>query len=119
MESHPLPLSALSKYGGDLAVEREYGVKVLELRTYQLGKMRTEVVVERTPDATSAYGLLTFYQTPAMTPGKDIQLAAGDANETIMARGDNFIRFLRSKDASLSESEYQALLIFVGEANRL
>jgi hypothetical protein len=114
VDSHPLRLPAVSQYGGDPAVEQEYGVKTLEFRTYQLGKTRTQVVVEPTPDATSAYGLLTFYQTPAMTPAKDIQLAVGDANETIMARGDNFIRFLRSKDASPSESDYQALLMFVG-----
>ena len=114
VDSHPLPLSAVSKYGGDPAVEQEYGVKALELRTYQLGKTQTQVVVEPAPDATSAYGLLTFYQTPAMTPEKGIQLAVGDANQTLMARGNNFIRFLRGKDSPPSESDYQALLVFVG-----
>jgi len=114
VDAQPLPLSALSKYGGDPVVEQEYGVKELELRTYQLGKTRTQVVVEPTPDATSAYGLLTFYQIPAMTPEKDIELAVGDANETLMARGNNFIRFLRGKDSPPSESDYQALLVFVG-----
>ena len=114
VDSQPLPLSAVSKYGGDPAVEQEYGVKALELRTYQLGKTRTQVVVEPTPDATSAYGLLTFYQTPAMTPEKGIQLAVGDANQTLMARGNNFIRFLHGKDSPPSESDYQALLVFVG-----
>ena len=97
VDSQPLPLSAVSKYGGDPAVEQEYGVKALELRTYQLGKTRTQVVVEPTPDATSAYGLLTFYQTPAMTPEKGIQLAVRDANQTLMARGNNFIRFLHGQ----------------------
>ncbi len=114
VDSHPLPLAAVSKYGGDPAVEQEYGVKALELRTYQLGKTQTQVVVEPAPDATSAYGLLTFYQTPAMTPEKGIQLAVGDANQTLMARGNNFIRFLHGKDSPPSESDYQALLIFVG-----
>ena len=114
VDSHPLPLSAVSKYGGDPAVEQEYGVKTLELRTYQLGKTQTQVVVEPAADATSAYGLLTFYQTPAMTPEKGIQLAVGDADQTLMARGNNFIRFLRGKDSSPSESDYQALLVFVG-----
>jgi hypothetical protein len=113
-ESQPSPLAAVSKYGGEPAVEHEYGVKALELRTYRLGKTRTQVVVEPTPDAISAYGLLTFYQTSAMTPEKGIQLAVGDANQTLMARGSNFIRFLRSPESSLSENEYQALLVFVG-----
>lgn len=40
VDARPLPLSAVSKYGGDPAVEQEYGVKALELRTYQLGKTR-------------------------------------------------------------------------------
>jgi hypothetical protein len=114
VDSRPLPLSAVSKFGGDPAVEREYGVKALELRTYQLGKTQTQVVVEPAPDAISAYGLMTFYQTPAMTLEKGLQLAIGDASQTLMARGNNFIRFLRSKDSPSSENDYQALLVFVG-----
>jgi hypothetical protein len=114
VDSQPLPLRAVSKYHGDPAVEQEYGVKALELRTYQLGKTPTQVVVERAPDAISAYGLLTFYQTPTMTPEKGLELAVGDPDQTLMARGNNFIRFLRGKDSTCSESDYQALLIFVG-----
>lgn len=114
VDSHVLPLSAVSKYGGIPAVEQEYGVKALELRTYQLGKVRTEVVVEVTPDPTSAYGLLTVNETPAMTSEKGIQLTVSDANETIMARGPNFIRFLHDKDSHPSESDFHALLTFVG-----
>jgi hypothetical protein len=92
-------------------------VKRLELRTYEVGKTRTQVVVEQAPDVPSAYGLLTFYQTPAMMPEKDIQLAVGDANITLMARGRNFLRFLRGKDLPPSKSDYHALLIFVGGSN--
>jgi hypothetical protein len=113
-DSHALPLSAVSQYGGDPAVEREYGVKALELRTYQLGKTPTQVVVETAPDVTSAYGLLTFYQTPAMAPEMGVQLAVGDSHEVLMARGNKFIRFLRAKDSPPSASDYQALLVFVG-----
>jgi len=114
LDSQPLSISAISKYGGDPAVEQEYGVKSLELRTYQLGKRLMQVVVEPAADATSAYGLLTFYQTPAMTSEKGIQLAIRDANQSLMVRGKNFIRFLHGKDSPPSESDYQALLIFVG-----
>jgi hypothetical protein len=114
VDSHALPLSTVSQYGGDPTVEKEYGVKALELRTYQLGKKQTEVVVEPATDATAAYGLLTFYETPVMTPENGIQLAVRDARETLMARGGNFIRFLRSSDSPPSESNYQALLVFVG-----
>lgn len=114
VDFRPLLLEALSKYGGDPAVEQEYGVKGFELRTYSLGKTQTQVVVEPTPDASSAYGLLTFYQTPAMTPEKGVQLAVSDADETLMARGNNFIRFLHGKDSPPSASDFRALLIFVG-----
>ena len=114
VESAPLPLSAVSKYGGDPAIEQEYGVKALELRTYQLGKTRVQVVVEPAPDATSAYGLLTFYTTSAMLPEKGVALAYGDANSTLVARGKSFLRFLRGKDATLAENDYVALLVFVG-----
>lgn len=116
VNSRQLPLSVVKKYGGDPAVEDEYGVKGLELRTYALGKTTMHVVVETAPDPSSAYGLLTVYQTPAMTPEKGIQLAVGDAGQTLMARGDNFIRFLRSSDSSVSDSDYRALLLFVGGA---
>jgi hypothetical protein len=114
VESGPLPLSAVSNYGGDPAIEQEYGVKALELRTYQLGKTRAQVVVEPAPDATSAYGLLTFYATPAMLPKKGIDLAYGDVNSVLMARGRSFLRFLRGKDEALTEDDYLALLVFVG-----
>jgi len=109
-----VPLSAINKFGGNPAVEEEYGVKTLELRTYQLGKTRTQVLVEPAPDATSAYGLLTFYQTTAMSPEKGLQLAIGDSNQSLMARGSNFIRFLHNKDSPCSESDFRALLAFVG-----
>jgi hypothetical protein len=114
VESVPLSLSAISKYGGDPAIEQEYGVKALELRTYELGKMRAQVVIEPTPDATSAYGLLTFYTTPEMLPEKGVDLAYRDAQGALMARGRNFLRFLPGKDATLAENDFSAWLVFVG-----
>ncbi len=114
VDSQSLPVAAVSKYGGDLAIEQEYGVKDAELRTYQLGKTRIQVLVEPTQDATSAYGLLTFYETPAMMPEKDLALTESEAGQTLMARGTNFIRFLRGSASSISEGDYKALLLFVG-----
>lgn len=114
VDAQPLPLATIGEYGGDPAVEREYGVKQLELRTYEMGKTRVPVLVESAADVTSAYGLLTFYQTPAMTTPQDIALTASDAKGSLMARGNNFIRFLRGQDSGLSASDYEALLVFVG-----
>jgi hypothetical protein len=114
VNSQSLPLSAVGNYGGDPAVEQEYGVKSLELRTYQLHKTQTQVLVEPAADTVSAYGLFTFYETPAMTPLKGIQLAVGDGEQTLMARGNKFIRFLHAQIPTPSQSDFQALLAFVG-----
>jgi hypothetical protein len=114
VDAGPLPLPDMGKFGGDPAIEREYGVKTLELRTYQLGKIKTQVTVETAQDPTSAYGLLLFYRPASMAPEKGIDLAYGGEDGALMARGNKFIRFLRGKELQLSESDFQALLIFVG-----
>ena len=114
MDSISLPLSTVSKYGGDPAIEHEYGVKTVELRTYQVGKIPAKVLVEPAADGTSAYGLLTFYRAASMPPVKGVDLTFGDASGSLMVRGRNFIRFLRPQDPPLSDNDYEALLTFVG-----
>lgn len=116
MDSKPLPVSAVSKYGGDPAIEREYGVKDVELRTYQVEQTPIKVLVEPAANAASAYGLLTFYRTASMLPVKGIALAYSDDRGTLMARGKNFIRFPRPQEPTLSQNDYQALLLYVGGA---
>ena len=112
--SQKLGVEEIKNYGGDPAVEREYGVKSLEVRAYQLGKARAEVVLEPAADVSAAYGLLTYYQNESMHAEKAIQLAMTGTQGSLMARGRSFIRFLRPKDSQLSENEFRALLIFVG-----
>lgn len=114
VDAHALPDSFVPKFGGEPAVEQEYGVKTLESRTYQVGKTHLQVIVELAADSTSAYGLLTFYRTAAMKPEIGMDLAVGDANQTLMARGSNFLRFLRDTDGTISDSDFHALLVFVG-----
>lgn len=109
-----LGVDEIKNYGGDPAVEREYGVKSFDVRTYQLGRARAEVVLEPAADVTSAYGLLTYYQNKSMHAEKGVQLAMTGPEVSLMARGRSFIRFLRPKDSKLSENEFRALLIFVG-----
>jgi hypothetical protein len=109
-----LAAEEIKNYGGDPAVEREYGVKSIELRTYQLDRVRAEVVLEPAGDVSAAYGLFTYYQNEFMHPEKAIELAMTGPQVSLMARGRSFIRFLRPKDAHLSENEFRALLIFVG-----
>ena len=104
----------IRNYGGDPAVEREYGVKAFEVRTYELDRVRAEVVLEPAADVSGAYGLLTYYQNESMHAEKTIRLSMTGPQGSLMARGRSFIRFLRPKDARLSENEFRALLIFVG-----
>lgn len=114
VDSKTLPLPVVTNYGGDPAIEQEYGVSSLEDRTYALADKRVEVVVEAAPDPSAAYGLFTYYQTTSMVPVKGIQYAVSDPRESLMARGRNFIRFLPPQASSLSDNDWQALLILVG-----
>ncbi len=109
-----LGVDEIKSYGGDPAVESEYGVKSLEARTYQLGRASTQVVVESAADASTAYGLLTYYQDESMHPDKTIDLAMTGAQGSLMSRGRSFIRFLRPKGPEVSENDFRALLILVG-----
>lgn len=111
-----LGLDAVRERGGDPAIEREYGVKSLESRMYQLGEKVAEALIEETADASSAYGLLTFYRTEAMTSQKSMPLTVSAPGGCLMARGRYFIRITRSGGASsqLSDDEFRALLILVG-----
>jgi hypothetical protein len=112
--THGLGVDEIKNYGGDPAVEREYGVKSIEVRTYGLDRVPVEVVLESAADVSGAYGLLTFYQNESMHPEKAIQLAMTAPQVSLMARGRSFIRFLRPKDSRLSENDFRALLILVG-----
>jgi len=109
-----LGVDEIKNYGGDPAVEREYGVKTFEVRTYQLDRVRVEVLLELAGDVSAAYGLFTYYQNESMHAEKAIQLAMTGPHASLMARGRSFIRFLRPKDSQLSENDFGALLIFVG-----
>jgi len=113
-ESQTVPFSALTNYGGEPAVEQEYGLKSLVHRTYELAGQRVEVVLETVPDASAAYGLFTYYQTPSMMAAKGIQLAVIGPEGALMARGPNFIRFSPAPRSSLTDNDWRALLIFVG-----
>jgi hypothetical protein len=114
VSSERLGLEAARDYGGDPAIEREYGVQTLEHRTYQLASARADVVVEPAADTSAAYGLLTYYRTESMAPEKGIQLALSGPEGALMVRGRNFIRFRRPKGSRLSDDQFRALLIFVG-----
>jgi len=104
----------IKSYGGDPAVESEYGVKSIEARTYQLEGASVQVVVESAADVSAAYGLFTYHQNESMRPEKTIELAMTGPQGSLMARGRSFIRFLRPKGSEVSDNDFRALLILVG-----
>jgi len=109
-----LSVGDVKSYGGDPAVESEYGVKSIEVRTYQLGGESVQVLLESAADVSAAYGLLTYYQNESMHPEKSIELTMTGPQGSLMARGRSFIRFLRPKDSRVSDNDFRALLIIVG-----
>ena len=109
-----LGVDEVKSFGGDPAIEHEYGVKALETRTYQLDGTSAQVVLESAADVSAAYGLLTYYQNESMHPEKAIQVAMTGPQVSLMARGRSFIRFLRPKNSRLSENDFRGLMILVG-----
>jgi len=109
-----LSVADIKNYGGDPAVESEYGVKSFEVRTYQLGGASVQVVLESAVDVSAAFGLLTYYQNESMHPEKTIELAMTGPQGSMMARGRSLIRFLRPKGSQVSDNDFRALMILVG-----
>ena len=120
--SQNLDVSAVSRWGGDPAIEREYGVKSIQYRTYQLAdKLASAVEVvgvalEEASDPSAAYGLLTYYQTERMSPAKGVELTVTSPEGALMVRGAVFIRFDRVAGVRLSDDALRAILILVGGA---
>jgi len=110
----PLNLDALPQWGADPTIEREYGVEEVEHRKYVLGNRSAEVLLEHTSDPSTAYGLLTFYQTPSYAPARGMQLTATGPEGALMVRGRYFIRVRPAAGEPLSENDLHALLILIG-----
>jgi hypothetical protein len=117
--SRKADLDALREFGGDPAVEREYGVRSLEIRICQLGDKTLGVIVEPSPDASTAYGLLTFYQTNAMTPVAGLPLAWVGSDGALMARGRFFFRVPRRATPAfdLSDNDLRSLLFILANSH--
>jgi hypothetical protein len=123
LSSQKLDVSAVSRWGGDPSIDREYGVKSMERRTYGLpGKLpltsgeipTADVLIEEGPDASAAYGLFTYYRTGAMIPEKNILLAVTSPGGALMARNRAFVRVFLPAGSPVSSTELQGLLITVG-----
>ena len=109
-------VNQVGQWGGDPAIETEYGVKSVTERTYRFDDTddTVQAIFEETADATSAYGLFTYYRTQDMKPDSGVPLSASGAHVTLMARGPFFIRILGPGTGVYRESGFRALLTMVG-----
>jgi hypothetical protein len=112
--SNTADASALADWGGDPAIEHEYGVTAYTSRTYTFANHKADVLVEQAADPSSAYGLLTFYRTPAMTSLDGSPLTVAAAGKALLARGPAFIRVSVSAPEALPLGDYVALLRLIG-----
>ena len=105
--------SALANWGGDPAIEHEYGVTAYTARTYTFANHKADVLIEQAADPSSAYGLLTFYRTPGMTP-LDGRVTVVQSGKALLARGPAFIRVSVSAADTLPLGDFIALLRLIG-----
>ncbi|MCL5006028.1 MAG: hypothetical protein M1404_05800 [Acidobacteria bacterium] len=113
--SQTINLNDVRRWGGEPAVDREYGVKSVEIRTYREGEKTAQAIVEEAQDPSSAYGLFTFYLSETMAPVKGMKLAVVSPQQGYMARGRAFVRVLRP--ANMSNKDFDALLLSIGGAS--
>ena len=114
VSTQPMGLEAIQPWGGDPAIEREFGVKTVALRTYHLADQKAELLFEEALDTSSAYGLFTFYQTAVLVAAKGMEMTRIGPQGAIMARGRFLIRARPAPDSKVSQDKIQALLILVG-----
>src|SRR5437016_3539773 len=110
-------LDVVREYGGDPAVDREYGVKSTEIRTFQSGSRSVNVLVEHSSDVSGAYGLVTFYRNESMTPVAGVPLAFIGNDEALLARGRFFFRIPRPAAAKISENETKTLVLLLANSH--
>jgi Family of unknown function (DUF6599) len=113
--SRNVSLNDVRQWGVQPSVDREYGVTKVEIRTYGKGNQTLQAVLEKTPDPSSAYGLLTFYQNESMKAAKGMKLAVFGPEQALLARGAFFVRAIRP--AKMSEEDFRSALIVIAGAS--
>lgn len=113
-EGRNVSLNDVRDWGVLPLVDREYGVTKVETRTYGRAQQTLQAMVETTPDPSSAYGLLTFYQTESMKPATGMKLAVVGPEQALMARGTFFIRVRRP--ANMPEENFRSALVAIAGA---
>lgn len=111
-----IPLSQLSAYGDNAAMDAEVGVTTASRRIYRGRNGQVAVIFEQAADPSSAYALFTLYQTRRMTPVPGVDLAVSGPLYALMTRGRYFIRVLIPASGALNENEVKSLLMTIGGA---
>src|SRR5579863_7900375 len=116
--SEKLGADAAATWGGDPAVESEFGVRSIEHRTYQLenkpaGSVQCDVLIEEAADPSAAYGLLTYYHTESMAHDAATPLVQTGPEGGVAVRGPVFLRFVAPAAVRLSSNDVRALVILV------
>lgn len=114
-KSQNVSLNDVRQWGVQPPVDREYGVTQVEMRTYVKGNKTIETVVEKTPDPSSAYGLLTFYHNEKTKAEKGIKLAVIGSDQGLVARGPFFVRARRPP--KMSDDDFRSALIGITGAS--
>ena len=114
-KSRNVSLNDVRQWGVQPPVDREYGVTRVEIRTYVKGNQTIETVLEKTPDPSSAYGLLTFYHNEKMKTVKGMKLAVIGPEQGLMARGPFFVRAIRPP--KMSDDDFRFALIAIAGAS--
>ncbi|TAM80363.1 MAG: hypothetical protein EPN47_15680 [Acidobacteria bacterium] len=113
-ESRNVSLNDVRQWGVEPLVDREYGVTKVEIRTYGKASQTLQAMVETTPDPSSAYGLLTFYQNESMRPGAGMKLSVIGPGQALIARGTFFVRVMRP--AKMPEENFRSALVAIAGA---
>jgi Family of unknown function (DUF6599) len=115
-KSENVSFNQVRQWGVEPLVDREYGVTKVEIRTYRKNDQSLQAVVEKAEDPSSAYGLLTFYQSESMKPEKGMKLTVIGPDQAYMARGAFFVRVLRPSKPKMSEEDFRSALIAIAGA---
>jgi Family of unknown function (DUF6599) len=113
--SRNVSLNDVRQWGVQPAVDREYGVTKVEIRTYVKGDQTLQTVLETAPDPSSAYGLLTFYQDESTKPAKGIELAVFGPEQALLARGAFFVRAMRP--SKMPEEDFRSAVVAIAGAS--
>lgn len=112
-KSQNVSFNDVLQWGVEPAVDSEYGVTRLEIRTYRKDDQTLEALVEKAGDPSSAYGLLTFYQTESMRPEKGMKLTVFGRDQVLMARGVFFVRVMRPAATKMSDEDFRSALVAI------